>query len=290
MLIFRAGGPFLRQGRRPPLLQRDFFTRSHAVSAPSPRDEPTVAKPKIDELLIASALQPDLCRRLLESPDEVFASFDLTVEERETLRRPDHRLLPLLGAALERQMKSPFMAKARPELAEGMAMPPEEAPAVAAAPPTAVEARALPDTLMALTVVPCALHENGQFKGISYVMWVNPLPEGADPASLPPPAGAVFPGQPLAPLQAVIRISAVQSQDAAGNPQLGMWGSFRQPSNVSVPPPPESSGEVETSPFKTPLDFPAVQAAVAAVRKASSEEKYDRLVDLLHVLHQGDVR
>jgi hypothetical protein len=251
-----------------------------------------VVKPKIDELLIASALQPDVCRRLRESPDEVFQSFDLTVEERETLRRPDHRLLPLLGAALERQMKSPCpsMAKACPELVEGMAMPPEEAPALAAAPPTAVEAHALPDTLMALTVVPCALYEDGLFKGISYVIWVNPLAEGADPASLPPPAGAVLPGQPLAPLHAVIRISAVQSQDAAGNPQVGMWGSFLQPSNVSVPPPPESAGEVGTSPFKTPLDSPQVQAATAAVRRASSGEKYDRLVDLLHVLHQGDVR
>jgi len=235
-----------------------------------------VAKPKIDQLLIESALQPDLCRRLRESPDEVVESFDLTEEEKDILRRPDHRLLPLLGAALARQMQSPG--------------PAEEAPAVAAAPPTAIEARTLPDTLMVLTVVPCALRENGQFKGITYAVWVNPLPEGADPARLPPPAGAVLPGQPLAPLYAVIQISAVQSQDAAGNPQLGLWGSFRQSSNVSVPPPPESAGEIAASPFKSPLDSAPVQAAVAAVRKASSGEKYDRLVDLLHVLHTGDVR
>jgi hypothetical protein len=89
----------------------------------------------IYDLLLESALQPDLCRRLLESPDEVFATYELTVEQRELLRHPDHRL---------------------------------------------------PDTLMALTVVPCALRENGLLKGISDVVWVNPLPEGADPASQPP--------------------------------------------------------------------------------------------------------
>ena len=242
-----------------------------------------MAKPQIDALLIESALQPDLCRRLRESPDEVFANFDLTVEERELLRRPDHRLLPLAGST-ERQMKSsgPVVAKT--------VIPAEEVPTVTTVPSASVETRPLPDTLIALTVVPCALRENGQFKGISYVMWVNPLPEGADPASLPPPAGAAFPGEPLAPLHAVIRISAVQSQDAAGNSQLSMWGSFQPSPSASSPPPPESSGEVEASPFKTPLDSPPVQAAVTAVRNAPSGEKYDRLVDLLRVLHQGDVR
>jgi hypothetical protein len=233
-------------------------------------------KPEIHNLLIDSALQPDLCRRLLESPDEVFAAYELTVEQRELLRHPDHRLLPLLGAALARQMKS--------------SSPAEELPSSEATPSSVTPAPALPDTLMALTVVPCALRENGHLKGISYVVWVNPLPEGADPASLPPPAGAVLPGEPLAPLYAVIRLSAMPSQDASGKPQLAMWGSFLPAANASVPPPPESSGDVDASPFKTPVDSANVQAAVAAVRRASNEERYDRLVDLLHVLHQGDVR
>jgi hypothetical protein len=258
----------------------------------SPKDRTTVAKPKIDELLIESALQPDLCQRLLESPDEVFQIYDLTVEERELLRRPDHRLLPLLGAALERRMKSP----APPAMDEipadvaSMPMPAGEAPAVPVAPAEESAARALPDSLMALTVVPCALRENGQFKGISYVLWVNPLTDGIDPASLPSPAGTVLPGEPLAPLYAVIRIAAVQSQNAYGNPQLGMWGSFLPASSVTLPPPPESSGDIDASPFKSPLDSAPVEAAVAAVRNASSSEKYNRLVDLLHALHQGDVR
>ena len=166
------------------------LTRAYcAVGAPSGlRDRGRVTKPGIDQLLIRSALEPELCRRLRESPDDAFADFDLSEEEKEVLRSPDHRLLPLLGAALARQMQPSDRVA--------------EAPAAATAAPTQVDAhaatdttpQALPDTLMVLTVVPCALHEAGQFKGITYVMFMSPLPEGTDPASLKPPAGTTFPG------------------------------------------------------------------------------------------------
>ena len=232
-------------------------------------------KPGIDQLLIESALQPDLARRLRESPDEVFADFDLTDEEKEILRRPDHRLLALLGAALKRQMEPATPAEESPT---GM-------PAAAR-----IEARTLPDTCMALTVVPCALSENGQFKGITYVVWASPLPEGGDPAALPAPAGMVLPGQPLTPLYAVFQLSAVQTQDAAGNLQVGLWGSLRRSSNVTPPPPPETAGEPGAPPFGSRVDSGPVQAAVAAVREAPSEERYGRLVDLMRALRGGDVR
>jgi hypothetical protein len=239
-------------------------------------DATNLSKPGIDQLLIESALQPELRRRLLESPDEVFRDFDLSEEEKEILRRPDHRLLPLLGAALARQMES--------------SGPLGEAPSVSPAPPAPIEARTLPDTWLALTVVPCAHREERRLKGISYVVWANPIPEGGDPATLPPPAGVVLPGQPLAPLYAVIQLSAVQTQDAAGNPQVGLWASLGQSSNIAAPPPPETAGDPKASPFGSRLDSPQVQAAVAAVRGASSEERYNLLIDLMRVLRSGDVR
>ena len=244
-----------------------FFRREGATNLP---------KPGIDRLLVESALQPELRRRLLESPDEVFRDFDLTEEEKDILRRPDDRLLPLLGAALARQMES--------------SGPLAEAPSVSPVPAPVVEAQPLPDTLVAITVVPGARLEEGRLKGISYVVWANPIAEGGDPAALPPPAGVVFPGQPLAPLYAVIQLSAVQAQDAAGNPQVGLWASLRQFSNVAAPPPPETAGDPTASPFGSRLDSPQVQAAVAAVRAASSQERYNRLVDLMRVLRSGDVR
>ena len=233
-----------------------------------------VSKPGMDQLLIESALQPELCRRLRESPDEVFRDFDLTEEEKDILRQPDHRLLPLLGEALARQMESSH--------------PLGEASSESPVTPAPIEARPLPSTWIALTVVPCVLQEEGQIKGISYVVWANPMPEGGDPGSLPAPAGVVFPGQPLAPLHAVIQLSAVQSQDVAGNPQVGLWASLRQSPNT--PPPPETAGDPKASPFGSRLDSPHVQAAVAAVRQASSEERYERLIDLMRALRSGDVR
>src|ERR1022692_2416348 len=67
---------------------------------------PHLSKPGIDRLLVRSALEADLRRRLLESPEEVFQEFDLTEEQQDLLRRPDHRLLPLLGSVLARQAES----------------------------------------------------------------------------------------------------------------------------------------------------------------------------------------
>ena len=64
-------------------------------------------KPGIDQLLIRSALDPDLLRRLKETPHEVFAEYDLTGEQQDLLLHPDHRLLPLLGAALARPQETP---------------------------------------------------------------------------------------------------------------------------------------------------------------------------------------
>ena len=242
-----------------------------------------MAKPGIDQLLIEAALEPEFCQRLRENPEEVFGDFDLTVEEREILLQPDQRLLPLLGAALARQMKRFSSAEEAPTVASLSA----EVEA-SVAPDATVSA--LPDSMMMLTVLPCALHENGRFKGIHYVVWMNRGVEGTDPARLAPPAGTELPGQPLAPLRAEVRISATASRDAEGIPRLSFWGSFQPAPDQSLSPPPESAGNVEAPPFQSSLDSSPVTAAVAAVRQAASSERYDRLVDLLHALHQGNVR
>jgi hypothetical protein len=223
----------------------------------------------IHQLLIASALDENLRRRLLESPDQAFQSFDLSEEEKDLLRRPDHRLLPLLGAALAHQH-------------EPKASPPP-APGGAPQPHAVVPARTLPDISLALTLVPCAQYVEGRLSTFAYAVWVNPLPEGTDPAAMPPPPGAAFPGQPLAPLHAVIQVSAVQMQDAAGNPQVGLSACLRQSSNITAPPPPETAG----SPVASSVD---VRAAVAAVRNAQGEVRIDRIFDLILALRGGEIR
>jgi hypothetical protein len=224
-------------------------------------------------LLIAAALEPDLRRRLLESPDEVFQEFDLTEEEKDLLRQPDRRLLRLLGEALADHVESGATPKASTALPQPHAI---------------VQARTLPDISLVLTLVPCAQYENGRLSTFAYAVWVNPLPQGADPASLPPPLGAVFPGQPLTPLHAVIQVSAVQMQDAAGGPQVGLSASLQQSSNITAPPPPEAAGRPGVSPFGCDLRSPDVQAAIARVRNAPIDRRYGTLIDLMHALRSTE--
>jgi hypothetical protein len=157
-------------------------------------------------------------------------------------------------------------------------------------PHAVLQAGTLPGISLVLTLVPCAQYEDGRLHTFAYAVWVNPLPEGTDPASLPPPEGAVFPGQPLAPLHAVIQVSAVQLQDAAGGPQVGLSASLRQSSNIGAPPPPEAAGRPGGSPFGSDLRSGDVQAAVAQVRSAPSDQRYGRLIDLMHALRGEGTR
>ena len=193
----------------------------------------------------------DLRRRLLESPDETFEDFDLTAEERDLLREPDGRLLRLFGAALVEQQESADLS-------------PSHAPETAPQPQVVIQARSLPGISLALTLVPCAQYENGQFQQFAYAVWVNPLAEGADPAALPPPPGATLPGQPLTPLHAVIQVSAIQLPHRDGKPQVGLTASLRQSSNIAAPPPPESAGKPGVSPFASDLRSVEAIAAIAA--------------------------
>ncbi len=228
-----------------------------------------MSKPDITRLLIDSALQPELCRRLAEAPDGVFGEYELTAEERELLRRPDYRLLPLLGAALG-------TAQAQREPTESPAAPEIHTPN---------ESRVIPDTQMALTVVPCLVA--GQ---IAFAAWIAPMHEGADPSRIPAPAGAVLPGQPLTPLHAVIQLSSAASEDAAGTLQVSMWASFLKSTNAASPAPPEAAGNPASPPFGSPLDSPEVRDAAEAVHTAAPAERYEKLVTLTRALNGGDVR
>jgi hypothetical protein len=211
-----------------------------------------VPKPDITRLLIDSALEPELRRRLEETPDAVFEDYDLTAEQRELLRHPDRHLLPLLGAALERCAESP---------------PPNAEPIQ-----ITVDSRMLHDAQMALTVVPCLIGER-----ISFAAWVSPLPEGGDPSHLPPPAGSTLPGIQLTPLYAVIHLSSALSSDATGAARVSMWASFLQSSNA-----------VTASPAAAVPECEAVRAAAEAVRAAAPEDRREKLAALVRAMRGGD--
>ena len=92
---------------------------------------------------------------------------------------------------------------------------------------------------------------------------MSPLPEGADPEALPPPPGTVLPGKPLPPLRAVVRVSAMQMQDAAGHPLVGLSASLLQSTNISAPPPGAAGNPAALG---RDLSGAKVQSAIAAVR------------------------
>jgi hypothetical protein len=237
-----------------------------------------VPKPDIFQLLVDSALRPELSRRLADAPDTVLNEYDLDAEERELLRHPDHRLLPRT-TGLRPVDPDPQSHPTSTQDPRGAGLP------ACAEAPNQNDSRMLPDAQMALTILPCVVGDR-----IAYAAWIAPLQEGGDPSRLPIPAGATLPGQPLTPLHAVIQLSAAQSKDAAGNLQVSMWASFRQSSNTAAPPPPEAAGNPEASPFGSPLDSPEVQAAAAAVHEAPPADRYEKLVTLTRTLHGGDVR
>ncbi|MBC8164876.1 MAG: hypothetical protein H7Y20_03260 [Bryobacteraceae bacterium] len=217
----------------------------------------------VSELLIDSALDPELLNRLRHSPDGVFGEYGLTDEQRDILRSPDHRLLGLLGEALAKQEKVP--AASQPVVSTQTALR------------VSATARNLPGVSLVVTVLPCAHIQNGQPVGVSYAAWVNPLAPGTDPASLPPPPGAVFPGQPLTPAHIVMQLSAVQTQDTDGNLQVGLWATLKQSSNVE---------HTALQALPTP-DAVEVSDSVTAVREAAPEERYTRLVELMRTLRIG---
>lgn len=252
------------------------------------KDRPTMnpTKTGISRLLIASAIDPVVYRRLLESPEETFDEFDLGDEDRELLRHPDHRLLRVIGAALAEE-NAPASAAARvatiavPTAVAGAPLAGAKRPG---APPEMPAASALlPDISLVLTLVPCALYEGGELRKFAYAAWVSPLPDDANPeAPLTPPPDTVLPGKPLPPLRAVMRISGLQMQDAAGNPLVGLTASLLQSTNMSALPPPETAGNPAA--IGRDLSAAEVQAAIAAVRCAPAADRYGKLIELLRVL------
>lgn len=212
------------------------------------------------ELLIQSALDADLLERLRADPDGVLARFDLEAEERDLLCNPDHRLLAVIGRIL------------RDQQAGHSAEPKADTPAQVAVPgdaPPAIVPEALPPMLLALTIVPCLAAD----RSLRYAVWVNPMSEGGTPAVLPPPPGATLPGEPLAPLYAVIELDGVRSTGAQGEPQVTLFAQFRQSTNVAP------SGQRDTT--------SRTAAAAAAVHAATPQNRRELLEDLVRALEDS---
>jgi hypothetical protein len=80
---------------------------------------------------------------------------------------------------------------------------------------------------------------------VRFAAWVNPLPAGVDPGTLPASKGAELPGQPLTPLHAVLQISALQLPSSDGMPTVGLTASLLQSTNMFVAPEPMLAADRE---------------------------------------------
>ncbi len=76
-----------------------------------------MTRPGIEELLIGCVLDPQLLKRLQESPMSVFEDYELSDRAREILASPDSRLLELLGESVTGQTDEASPAASQPELA-----------------------------------------------------------------------------------------------------------------------------------------------------------------------------
>jgi len=145
----------------------------------------------------------------------------------DILRSRDGRLLALLGEAV---------------IPGGNPAPDSQAPPPQPPPSDAPVARPFPDMRLALTVVPVLLDGKGRARELTFAAWVSPLPDGADPETLPMPEGMQLPGRALAPLRAIVQVSAQQLPDAGGAPQVGLSALLLRSSNMTSPAAPESAG------------------------------------------------
>ncbi len=193
-------------------------------------------------MLIDAARDSAVARRLIDTPEEVFPKYDLSAEEIDILAHRDDRLLSLLAE--------------KPGDRRNVSLVSDE---------NSVNVPSVPRFSLVLTVAPVLVDG-----ALTFAAWVTPLAEGADPDSVPMPEGTQLPGRPLAPLHAVLQISAQQLADAAGSPQVGLSALLLRPSNMTVAAIPESAG-IPADPDDQPPDIWIAGLGIATAGQITSE-------------------
>ncbi len=242
-------------------------------------------KPGIEELLIGCVLDPLLLRQLRESPESVFSDYELSDRAREILTSPDERLLELLGESVKGQ-------STEGEGNESQTPAPQEQTNPVAAGDRATRMVSLPESRLALRVVPYAQQaaesaDESPAVFVNYAGHLDPLPEGLELQDLPEVPTAATDGEQLPPLSVVVGVQPTVWTDDSGNRQITFSVSARLPHETALQQtnePAEASAGIRLSPWPRDVDSPAVNAAAAQVREASSDERYQRLLELIDVM------
>jgi hypothetical protein len=241
-------------------------------------------KPGIEELLIACVLDPQLLNRLRESPDSVFADYELSDQVRELLVSPNQRLLELLGKVVHQQAGDQQF----PVMNEPAQMPANE---TAVRPPPF----SLPESRLALRLVPylqrAAATESatdGHLQlSVNYVGHLDSLPPGRSLEELPGVPPADVRGQTLPPLSLIVAVQAQVWTDEAGSQQITFSISARLPQDSAASQPSDSvdeSAAQDLTPWRHDVNSSAIKAAAARVHGAQKEDRRQRLLELIDVM------
>ena len=141
-------------------------------------------KSEIRKFLVRVLLDDGFRQRLADSPEEAYAEYKLTDEQKKILNRQDEAMLALIGAAVhEAQTGSPAQeppqeAEFTTDTVEATVLTPQPAPPP---PPD------LPEVAFGIRIVPQTRYAPDGSLNVSYIASIHPLQPGGQPQSPPPP-------------------------------------------------------------------------------------------------------
>lgn len=204
------------------------------------------------DFLIRAVLDEAFRELSIANPERAFEKYDLTPDQRESLRRRDGRVLGMLGD---------IVAPARPGSEPPVA---EQFPQVANPPlPN------LPEVKLLLRLTPRGEQLPGGASKISYAATLSPWPGDSQVEE-----------NAADQVAWVVRITPT----ALGWQETGLnvaYSAAIQPLAVASTPQTEATAG---SPWNHQVDSDAAKAAAQAVRKSDADGRYERLLDLINAL------
>jgi hypothetical protein len=228
------------------------------------------------DFLVRTVLDEAFRELALTDPERAFQGFDLSHEQKEILRRRDHRLLGLLGDAV-----APTETCPEPPVKQKHGEP------VAAAAPS------LPEVKLLLRLVPQVTQSRDSDPNISYAASLHPYPgeieQTTDPDTTEQPQQAA--GCALDELRWIIRfVPTILGSGDAGTTvayaaSIHPWTSETDPIGSQIG---EPGPALASPPWNHHVASSAAKDAARAVQAAAPSRRYEKLLELVHALQTGD--
>ena len=234
-----------------------------------------MSKQSVTEYLIRTVLDEGFRLAAIADPDRAFDGFDLSEDEKETLRSGDDRLLALLGGAV-----------AQNECATDRAVDDAASGSSEATP------SGLPTVELLLRLQPQVSHTAESGVRVAYAASLHSWPEpestpGVDSKDEQQKDAA------LAELTWLVRITPTILESGDAGSHVAYSASVLPidlQTGVTSPVSQASSAGTVRSPWGHHVESQAAKDAAQAVRACEPGQRYDRLLDLVGALQTGDHR